>query len=26
MPTKLVMTECHHNPKLASLLVLKEQT
>ena len=26
MPTKLVMTKCHHNPKLASLLVLKEQT
>ena len=24
--TKLVMTECHHNPKLASFLVLKEQT
>ena len=26
MPTKLVMIECHHSRKLASLLVLKEQT
>jgi len=26
MSIKLVMIECHHNPKLASFLVLKEQT